>query len=87
MVPSFILTKSLAKILQNLFRSPLDFYRNFAIIMSAEETASRFLPAAVAAQFHKSGFFEPFLWNSAIAAMRISTEAPRLSRGRRRVFG
>ena len=41
-------------------------------ILSAEETALRFLRAAVAAQFHKNGSFEPLLWNSAIAAMRIS---------------
>ena len=40
--------------------------------MSTEETALRFLRAAVAAQFHKNGSFEPLLWNSAIVAMRIS---------------
>ena len=54
--------------------------------MSTEETALRFLPA-VAAQFHKNGCSEPFLWNSAIVAMRISTGAPRHSRGRCKVFG
>ena len=55
--------------------------------MSTEETALRFLRAAVAAQFHKNGSFEPLLWNSAIVAMRISTGAPRRSRGRYKVFG
>ena len=44
--------------------------------MPAEETALRFLRAAAAAQFHKNGSFEPLLWTSAIAAMRISTGAP-----------
>ena len=33
----------------------------FAIIMSAESTALRFIPAAAAAQFHKNGPKEPFL--------------------------
>ena len=54
--------------------------------MSAEETALRFLRAA-AAQFHKNGAFAPLLWNSAIAAMRISTGAPQRSRGRRKACG
>ena len=54
--------------------------------MSAEATALRFLRAAVAAQFHKNGCSEPFLWNSAIVAMRISTGAPQHSRGKRRVL-
>ena len=57
------------------------------IIMSTEETALRFLRAAVAAQFHKNGSFEPLLWNSAIVAMRISTGALWRSRGRCKVFG
>ena len=40
--------------------------QGFAIIMPTEETALRFLRAAVAARFHKNGSFEPLLWNSAI---------------------
>ena len=56
------------------------------MIIFMEETVLRFLPAAVAAQFHKNGCFEPFLWNSAIVTMRISTGAPRHSRGRRKVL-
>ena len=43
-------------------------------MMSAEETALRFLRAAGAAQLHKSGSFERLLWNSAIAAMRLPRE-------------
>ena len=58
-----------------------------ANIMSTEETALRFLCAAVAAQFHKNGSFEPLLWNAAIVAMRISAGAPQRSRGRCKVFG
>ena len=54
--------------------------------MSTEETALWFLRGAVAAQFHKNGCSEPFLWNSAIVAMRISTGAPQHSRGRCKVF-
>ena len=46
------------------------------MILSTEETALRFLPAAVAAQFHKNGCFEPFLWNSAIVAMRNKANQP-----------
>ena len=60
--------------------------QGFAIIMPTEETALRFLRAAVAAQFHKNGSFEPLLWNLAIVAMRISTGAPQRSRGRCKVF-
>ena len=60
--------------------------QGFAIIMPTEETALRFLRAAVAARFHKNGSFEPLLWNSAIAAMRISTGAPQRSRGRCKVL-
>ena len=55
--------------------------------MSAEETALRFLRAAVAAQLHKNASFAPLLWNLAIVSMRISTGAPRRSRGRCKVFG
>ena len=47
----------------------------------------RFIRAAVAAQFHKNGSFEPLLWNLAIVSMRISTGAPQRSRGRCKVFG
>ena len=61
--------------------------QGFAIIMPTEETALRFLRAAVAAQLHKNGSFEPLLWNSAIVAMRISTGAPRRYSGRCKVFG
>ena len=43
--------------------------------MSAEETENRFLRAAAAAQFHKSGSFEPILWNSVIVTMRLSAGA------------
>ena len=50
------------------------------IIMTAEETALRFLPAAMPAQFHKNGSKEPFLWNPVIVTMRISTGAPLRSR-------
>ena len=66
---------------------PLHPSGKYPIIMSTEETALRFLRAAVAAQFHKNGSFEPLLWNSAIVAMRISTGAPQRSRGRCKVFG
>ena len=55
--------------------------------MSTEETALRFLRAAAAAQFHETGSFAPLLWNSAIAAMRISTGAPQRSRGNTQGFG
>ena len=55
--------------------------------MSADGTALRFLRAAVAAQSHKNGSFEPLLWNCAIVAMRISTGAPRRSRGRCKGLG
>ena len=60
--------------------------QGFAIIMPTEETALRFPRTAVAARFHKNGSFEPLLWNSAIAAMRISTGAPQRSRGRCKVL-
>ncbi len=63
------------------------FSPDCAIILSAEETALRFLRAAAAAQFHKNGSLEPLLWNSAIVAMRISTGASQRSRGRCKVFG
>ena len=63
------------------------FPRGRAMILSADETALRFLRAAAAAQFHQNGSFAPLLWNSAIVAMRISTGAPRRSRGRCKVFG
>ena len=55
--------------------------------MPAEETALRFIRAAVAAQSHKNGSFDPFLWTSAIVTMRIPTGAPQHSRGRCKVFG
>ena len=58
----------------------------YKYIMSTEETALRFLRAAVAAQFHKNGSFEPLLWNAAIVVMRISTGGLRRSRGRCKVL-
>ena len=58
----------------------VDFPVAAFILMSTEETALRFIRAAVAAQFHKNGCFEPFLWNSAIVTVRISTGAPQHSR-------
>ena len=45
----------------------------------------RFIRAAVSAQFHKNGHFEPLLWNSVIVTMRISVGAR--TNGGCKVFG